>query len=188
MYFLVAGSLLFFAVHFYSAFRSRVPGTDIREKMGSARFMATYSLISLIGFVLMVWGYGLARPSEILFNPPSWGAMITMVLMLPAFILLVASYAPRGYIKQYVKHPMLLATILWSFGHLLSNGEVNSAILFGGFLAFSLIDRLSVMNRMQPIKKVSYIGDVVSIAFGVVLYAVTLVFLHSRFIGVPILT
>jgi len=146
MYFLVAGSLIFFGVHFYSAFRTRVPGKDIRERLGSGRYMAAYGALSLIGFVLMVWGYGLAKPSPELFSPPNWGRLAPYILMLPAFILLVSAYVPRGYIKQYSKHPMLMATILWSFGHFLANGELNSAILFGGFLAFSIVGHTHISS------------------------------------------
>lgn len=186
MYFLVAGSLIFFAVHFYSAFRNRTPGSDAREKLGYARFMGTYSVISFIGLGLIIWGYALTRPSAQLYTPPSWGHIFPYILMLPAFILLVAAYAPRGYIKHYAKHPMLLATILWSFGHLMANGELNSAILFGTFLAFSLVDRISVMNRPDPIKKMSGVSDAVAVVLGIAAYAVTIKFLHPALIGVAI--
>ena len=186
MYFLVAGSLIFFAVHFYSAFRSRAPGSDARDKLGYARFMGTYSVIAIIVFVMMVWGYDLARPSKVMFNPPSWGTVVPYILMLPAFILLVSAYAPRGYIKHYAKHPMLLATILWSFGHLLANGELNSIILFGGFLAFSLIDRISVMNRPEPIKKISGSSDMIVVIIGIIAYGATIKILHPVFIGVAL--
>jgi len=186
MYYLIAGSLIFFGVHFYSAFRTRIPGKDIREKMGSGRYMASYGLMSIIGFALMVWGYSLSRPSPELFSPPTWGRLVPYILMLPAFILLASAYVPRGYIKQYSKHPMLLATILWSFSHLLANGEVNSAILFGGFLAFSLVDRISVMNRPEPIQKISTTSDVISVIVGIIAYGATLQFLHPVLIGVAV--
>jgi uncharacterized membrane protein len=186
LYFLIAGSVLFYAVHFFSAFRSRAPGLDVRDRIGSMRFMAVYSVISLLGFVLMVWGYWLAKPSPIVFTPPLWGRHITWALMLPAFILLTAAYTPRGYIKKYVKHPMLLATIFWSFGHLLANGERNSLILFGGFLAFALIDRLAVIGRPESVKKTSGSGDVLAVIIGCALYWATISFLHTRLIGVPI--
>ena len=148
--------------------------------------MAVYGFLSLVGFILMVWGYGLARPAPELFTPPSWGRLSTYILMLPAFILLASAYVPRGYIKHYAKHPMLLATILWSFGHLLSNGEVNSAILFGGFLAFALVDRLSVMNRTEPIQKISTVSDVVAVIIGIIAYGLTLKLLHPALIGIAI--
>jgi len=186
MYFLIAGTAIFFAVHLFSAFRSRVPGKDARERLGYARFMGIYSIIALIGFALMVWGYNLARPSPQILPTFVWGKYATWILMLPAFILLVSAYAPRGFIKDYVKHPMLMATILWSFGHLLANGELNSLILFGSFLAFALIDRLRVAGRPEPVKKKSSSGDILSVAIGAVLYFSTLLFLHGRLIGVPL--
>ncbi|NNC36246.1 MAG: NnrU family protein [Hyphomonadaceae bacterium] len=186
MYFLIVGALMFFAVHFYSAFRSRLPGNDTRKKLGDARFMATYSVISLIGFVLMVWGYDLARPSPQLYNPPAWARSAPYILMLPAFILIVSAYAPRGRIKNYAKHPMLWATILWSFSHLLANGEINSLILFGGFLVFALIDRISVINRPEPIKKISKTSDIFVVLIGAIAYAATLTIFHPVLFGVSV--
>jgi len=188
MYFLVTGTVIFFAVHFYSAFRTRVPGKDARERLGYAKFMGIYSVVSLLGFGLMVWGYGLARPSSQIFVPPAWGMYVSWILMLPAFILLAASYLPRGFIKDFVKHPMLVATILWSFGHLMANGETNSVILFGSFLAFAVVDRIRVSSRPEPIKKVSPSGDLIAMGLGCILYFATLIYLHPKLIGVALIS
>ena len=186
MYVLIAGAALFFLTHLYSSFRTRMPGRDIRVRIGYAKFMGLYSLVTGLGFVLMLWGYGLARPSPIVFNPPEWGRHATLALMLPALILLMAAYGPRGYIKQAVKHPMLLAVILWSGGHLLANGELNSLILFGGFLAYALIDMLAVMSRTIPIKKASISGDLYAVIIGTVLYFLLVKYLHEMMFGMPI--
>lgn len=186
MYFLIAGAVLFFAVHLYSAFRTRIPSMDARERVGHARFMGIYSIISLIGFALMIWGYDLARPSPTLFMPPVWGFFVPWVLMLPAFILLMSAYGPRGYIRKFAKHPMLWATILWSLGHLFANAEINSLILFGGFLAFAVIDRFCVSGRPEPVKKTSISGDIFALVTGGALYWATIVYLHPSLIGVSI--
>ena len=159
LYFLIAGCVLFFAAHLYSSFRTRMPSRDVRVSMGEMKFMALYSLVSGLGFVLMIWGYGLARPSPQIFTPPTWGAHVTMAVMLPALVLFFCN-GPHGHIKQAVKHPMLLGVILWAAGHLLANGELNSLILFGSFLAYSLIDRVAVMGRETPIKKPKISGDI----------------------------
>lgn len=186
MYFLIAGVVLFFSTHLYSSFRSRVPGQDIRVRLGSAKFMGLYSLVSGAGFALMIWGYGLARPSELMFSPPEWGRHVTLALMLPAFILLVAAYGPRGYLKQILKHPMLYAVILWAAAHLVANGEFNSAVLFGSFLAYALLNRITVSNRERPVKRVTIFGDIHAILVGALLYWLMIKYLHPMLIGVPV--
>lgn len=186
MYFLIAGTTLFFIAHLYSSFRTRIPGRDIRERLGYAKFAGLYSLISGIGFALMIWGYGLARPSEIVFTPPEWGRHMAMALMLPAFILLVSCYGPRGYLKQALKHPMLYSVILWSAAHLAANGEMNSVILFGSFLVYAIIDRLAVIGRQTSIKRATIFGDIHAIAIGTLLYWLMIKYLHPMLIGVPI--
>jgi len=187
MYFLIAGSILFFATHFYSAFRSRMQGRDARERMGIVRFMGAYSLLAGAGLGLMVWGYSLADPARLAFTPPAWGRHVTLALMLPAFILLVAAYAPRGSIKQTLKHPMLIAVILWSGGHLLANGEMRSLILFAGFLIYALIAIIAATGRPPPVKRSSITGDLIAVVLGAALYYVFIQYLHPMLIGVPVI-
>ncbi len=183
MYFLIIGITIFFATHLYSSFRSRERGRDIRERIGHGKYMGLYSLVTLVGLVFMVWGYGLARPSSLLFNPPTWGAHANFAFMLPAFILLAASNSPDGYIKQILKHPMLYGILLWSAGHLLANGETNSAILFGSFFIYAVIDRFAVMTRPASVKSASIWGDIIAIVVGVVLYWLMMKYLHPMLIG-----
>lgn len=188
MYYLIFGLILFFATHLYSTFRSREKGHDIKVKMGAGKYMGLYSIISIIGFALIIWGYGLSRPSPTVFNPPDWGRHINLALMLPSFILLISSNAPLGYLKQMLKHPMLYGVILWSVGHLLATGEMNSLILFGSFLAYALVDRMAVSSRPLPVKTASILGDIISIVAGTVLYWVMIKYLHPMWIGVPVLS
>lgn len=149
--------------------------------------MGLYSIVSGAGFVLMLWGYGLARPSENIYTPPDWGVHANMGLMLLALIMLMVAYGPRGYIKQFVKHPMLLAVILWSAGHLMANGEMNAVILFGSFLAFAIIDRIAVSGRDIPVKKVTIIGDIYAVIVGVAVYFLLAKYLHEMMFGVPVM-
>jgi uncharacterized membrane protein len=186
MYFLIAGLVLFFGTHSYSTFRSREPVLDMRIKMGQAKFMGLYSLISGLGFVLMVWGYGLGRPSAQLFTPPVWGPHVTMALMLPAFIFLVAAYGPNSHLKQWVKHPMLIGVVLWSAGHLLANGEQNSLMMFSAFLAFGVLTLLVSYGRPFPVKPVGILGDFIAVIVGIVLYYFFVTKFHQSLIGVPL--
>ncbi len=187
MYFLIAGTVLFFITHLYSSLRSREPGRDIRVRMGFMRYMGLYSLLAGLGFALMVWGYGLARPSTLVFTPPSWGMHVTMALMLPALILLLAAYGPYGYIKKKLKHPMLWGITLWSFGHLLANGEMNSLILFGSFLAYAVIVLIAVRGREVMVKKPNIVGDFYAVIVGALVYFLFVKHLHELMIGLPIM-
>ncbi len=190
MLYLILGLVIFFGPHLFTTFRSREPGKDIKVKLGYPTYMGIYSLVSIIGFVLICYGYAATRGAGILYTPPSWGQHVNMLLMLPALILLIASQLPTGAIKKATKHPMLVAVKLWAFGHLLANGELNSVILFGAFLAYAVIDRIAVKKRgdLGPAKDApsSVMADVGSVLIGALVYVAFVLWLHQMLIGVPI--
>jgi uncharacterized membrane protein len=191
MIFLILGLVIFFGAHLFTTFRPRGPGKDIKVKLGYGPYMGLYSLVSLAGFVLICWGFGATRDAGILYVAPSWGRHVNMALMLPALILLVASQLPTGAIKKAVKHPMLIAVKLWAVGHLLSNGEINSVILFGAFLAYAVIDRIAVKKRGDtgpgPSAKTSMASDIGAVLVGLGLYVAILIWLHPILFGVAIM-
>lgn len=191
MTYLILGLIIFFGAHLFSTFRSRAPGKDIKEKLGYGPYMGLYTLVSVVGLGLIIWGFGAARPAPILYIPPTGLAHLNLALMLPAMILLVAAYMPTGRIKKAVKHPMLLAVKIWAFGHLLANGELNSVLLFGSFLAYGVIDRIALKKRGDigpgPDAPVSAMGDIGSLVIGAGVYAVLLLWLHPILFGVPAL-
>ncbi len=181
------GLLVFFGTHVYTAFRRR-DEDGIAGMMGRGPYMAIYSILTGIGFVALVWGYASLKPWIALGVPPDFTRHIAMTLMLPAMVLIVAAYAPpAGFIKKAVKHPMLAAVKLWALAHLLVNWDVGSLILFGSFLAFGVIDRIAVKKRgdegaarVQP----NVLGDLISLAVGLALYALLVYELHYTLFGV----
>ncbi len=188
MAYLIAGLVVFFGAHLYSAFRSREAGTDVRQKLGYGPYMGLYSLVSLIGLGLIIYGFGQARPSSIIYSPPVWGRHINMLLMVFSMVLIVASNLPTGYIKKATKHPMLVSVKLWALGHLLANGELNALLLFGAFLAFAVIDRIAVKKRgdLGPDGAVSLTWDIASVVIGLAAYAAILMYLHPILFGVHV--
>jgi uncharacterized membrane protein len=185
MIYLVLGLVLFLGVHSISivapVWRDRVAA-----RSGNA-WRGLYSLISIVGFVVIVWGYGIARRSPVvLYAPPAWTHYITAALMLPVFTLLLAAYFP-GRIKDTFKHPMLLGVILWAVAHLIATGMLANVVLFGSFFAWALADRISFQWRTQrpiasaPSKK---LNDAIAIAAGLLVYVVFEHWLHVRWIGV----
>jgi len=188
MLYLILGLVVFFGAHLFSAFRSRAPGKDLKVKLGYGPYMGLYSLVSIAGFVLIVWGYGASRPAPILYTPPAGLAHLNLLLMVIALVLLAAANLPTGYIKKTVKHPMLAGVKVWAFGHLLANGELNSVILFGSFLAYGVVDRIAVKRRGDngpgPDAAVSVMGDVGAVVIGVGAYLAFLLWLHPVLFGV----
>ncbi len=185
---LLIGLAVFFGLHIFSAVRSRDPDKDIKQKLGHGPYMGLYSLISIVGFVLIVYGFGAARGSGVLYTPPTWMGHVNVFLMVPALFLLVASQIPAGYIKKATKHPMLLATKIWAFGHLLANGELNSVLLFGIFLAFAVFDRIMVKRRgdngPSPDAALNPMMDFVSVIVGAVIWVAIALWLHPILFGV----
>ena len=185
----LGGLILFFGTHFFSAFRNRT-GDGLPDILGRGPYMAIYSVLTAAGFIALVWGYAMIKPWIYLADPPPWMKHITMALMLPAIILIVAAYVPTGFIKKAVKHPMLTAVKLWALAHLLVNWDVGSLILFGSFLAFGVIDRIAVKRRGDvgaANAKPNVLGDLISIAVGSALYALLVYQLHAILFGVTIL-
>jgi uncharacterized membrane protein len=154
-----------------------------------------FALVSAVALVLIVFGYGqmqgLGRGNPELWAPPSWGRHATMVLMVPAMVLLVAAYVPSR-IRTAVRHPMLAGVALWAFGHLLANGDLASVLLFGSFLAFAVYDMISATGRaaLGPLGRAqgSAAGDGAAIAGGLALFALLLFWGHRLLTGVPLVT
>lgn len=186
---LILGLALFFAVH---SVMIVVPGARERavQALGLNAWRGIYSLIAIAGFVLLVMGYGQARLSPVvLYVPPPWLRHVNFLLMLPVFPLLFAAYLP-GRIKATLKHPMLAAVKIWAFAHLLVNGMLADVLLFGGFLGWAVLDRVSLKRRTQQptvAAPASAWNDAIAVLLGLVLYALFLTFLHRLLIGVPLI-
>lgn len=189
MIWLIVGLVLFLGVH-----SVRIVAPEFRQSQIEARglnaWKGMYTAVSLLGFLVLVWGYGQARLDPVvIWVAPAWVSHVVLLAMLFAMIFLVASQVPAGKIKAAVKHPMLLAVKIWALVHLLANGDLASLFLFGGFLAWAVVDRISEKKRLQagltsnpvagPIK-----WDLVSVVGGLALYVAFVIWLHRWFFGV----
>ena len=189
---LAFGLIVFFALHLIPMRPAWRAGLVTR--LGRGAYLGLFSLVSVIGLILIVKGYGqmqsLGRTNPQLWSPPRWSRHITMLLMIPAFILLVAAYVPSR-IRTAVKHPMLAAIKLWALAHLISNGDLASVMLFGTFLIWAIEDRISVKRRdaLGPLgaKTGAAVNDIAVVAGGLLLYSLMLFWGHARLIGVPLL-
>lgn len=183
---LALGLVLFLCLHTVPML-PRLRGAIV-GRIGADPWRGLHSALSAIGLGLIVWGYGLARARGLppwLDHAPSL-RHLTLLVLLPVFPLLFAAYLP-GRIAATVRHPMVTAVILWSFGHLLTVTAAPAVLLFAAFLVWSLADRLSLARRRPaPVGPMPAFGrnDVVALVLGLALYGAMVGRLHLWLIGV----
>ena len=184
---LVLGLIVFLAPHTLTVFRGARQQTV--NRIGIGPYKGIYSLVSVIGIAVIAYGFGQYRATGWfdVWYPPSWARHVTVALMWPACICLVAAYSP-GDIKRRLKHPFLVGVKLWAFAHLISNGDLGSIILFGSFLAWAVFDRISFKHRRDaggpPIPIRGRRNDIIAVVIGTVLYLVLGLWFHPLAIGV----
>ena len=186
---MIVGLALFIGGHALTTQR------ELRAKViastGEGGYKIAYSLVSAAGLALIVWGFARYRATGWIdvWYPPVAMKHIAAALMLPAVILVVASYI-RGRIYSTLKHPMLAGVKLWAVAHLLANGDLGSIILFGSFLGWAVFDRVSLKRRSDagapPIPVGGPANDLIAIAVGVVAYLALAFAFHPVVIGVPV--
>jgi uncharacterized membrane protein len=186
---MIVGLVLFLGAHSFTTRR------DLRARLiastGEGSYKMLYSLASLAGLVLIVWGFAHYRATGWIdvWSPPRALKHLNLALMLPAVIFVVAAYI-RGTIYVKLKHPMLAGVKLWAFGHLLANGDLGGIILFGSFLGWAVYDRISLKRRSDPGSPPIPVGgitnDLIAVAVGFVAYLALAFVFHPVVIGVPV--
>ncbi len=186
---MILGLVLFLGVHTLTT--QRELRAQVMASTGEGGYKIAYALASLLGLALIAWGFAHYRATGWIdvWYPPVALKHITVALMLPAVILVVASYI-RGRIYTALKHPMLAGVKLWAAAHLLANGDLGSIILFGSFLAWAVFDRISLKRRSDagapPIPVGGSANDLIAVAVGVVAYLALAFAFHPVVIGVPV--
>ena len=186
---MILGLVLFLGVHTLTT--QREVRARVIASSGEGGYKIGYSLFSALGLVLIVWGFAHYRATGWIdvWQPPTAFKHLTVALMLPAVILVVASYI-RGRIYTRLKHPMLTGIKLWAAAHLLANGDLGSIILFGSFLGWAVFDRISLKHRADsgapPIPVGGPSNDLIAVAVGLVAYLALAFAFHPVVIGVPV--
>jgi uncharacterized membrane protein len=185
---LILGLLIFLGVHSLRMFADEWRTRQI-ARFGEKPWKGLFTLASLLGFVLLCWGFGLARAQPVLlYTPPLALRHINALFTLLAFVLLVAAYVPRNHLKAWFGHPMLLGVKVWAFGHLLATGMLRDVVLFGAFLLWAAV--LFVVSRRRDRRTGTVYpggtlgGDVATVIIGVVAWAIFMLWLHLWLIGV----
>jgi uncharacterized membrane protein len=192
---MILGLVLFLGVHTLTTRR------DLRARLigslGEGGYKIGYALVSLLGLVLIVWGFAHYRAGGMI---DVWESSVSpkvlvgfkylaVALMLPAVILVAAAYI-RGRIYATLKHPMLAGVKLWAAAHLIANGDLGAIILFGSFLGWAVFDRISLKRRADagapPIPVGGVSNDLIAVAVGIVAYLALGFAFHPVVIGVPV--
>ncbi len=144
---LVLGLLLFLGVHSVRIFADDWRSAQMRQR-GATVWKSGYTVLSILGFALIIWGYGLARQTpQVLWATPRGMNHLAALLMLASFVLLVATYVPRNAIKAKLRHPMVLSVKVWAFAHLLANNTLADLLLFGSFLIWAALSFRAARQR-----------------------------------------
>jgi uncharacterized membrane protein len=185
MLILIVGLVIFLGIHSVVIVAPQARASAV-ARLGEGVWKGVYALISLLGFVLICYGFGIARLSPVvLYTPPHWIRHVTFLVMLPVFPLILAAYLP-GRIKTALKHPMLAAVKFWALAHLLANGTLADVLLFGGFLAWAVADRISLKRRVQVVHTAppGKFNDLLAVIVGLAIYAIFIGWAHVRLFGV----
>jgi uncharacterized membrane protein len=180
---LVLGLVCFLGVHVFptlTAARANLTGV-----CGENKYKGLFTAISAVGLILIVIGYARAPTQPRLFAPYPGAIAVAPFAMIVSFILLVASHM-KTHIRAWIKHPMLAGVGIWSLVHLLGNGQARSTLLFGAFLAYIIVDLLSVSQRktaktFQPVIK----HDLIAVAAGSLL-AIAVMAVHGPLMGTKV--
>jgi uncharacterized membrane protein len=185
---LILGLLVFLGSHSVRIFANGWRTAQV-ARLGERPWKLAYTVVSLVGFALLVWGFGVARQgSQVVWNPPLPMRHIAALLTMLAFVFLAATYVPRNGIKARFHHPMTLAITLWAFAHLLANGKLADIILFGCFLVWAKLAFMAARKR-DRIAGTTYRagtpgGTVLTVMVGIITWAVFALWLHRALIGV----
>jgi uncharacterized membrane protein len=188
MLILIAGVLVFLGVHSLRLVADRWRTRQV-ARLGEGPWKGIYSLISIGGFVLLIWGFSLARQQPVLlYVPPAGLRHANALFTLIAFVLVAAAYVPRNHLKANLGHPMYAGIKVWALGHLLATGMLHDVILFGSFGVWAIAG-FAVSRRRDRRNGIVYapgtvLGDCLAVVLGAGAWAVFAFYLHARWIGV----
>ncbi|MBX2836054.1 MAG: NnrU family protein [Gammaproteobacteria bacterium] len=197
---LILGLFLFLGIHSVRIF-SEQSRQGFIDKHSMSAWMGLFSIVSIIGLVLIAYGYGQTRLNPVfLWHPPLFTRHIAALLMLFAMVLVVAPYVPRNHIKAKLGHPMILGVKVWAFAHLIANGRLGDVVLFGAFLAWAILDFRSARQRgsTEPAAEATATtseviqveptttATITTIVIGIAAYLLFALVLHQYLIGISV--
>jgi uncharacterized membrane protein len=188
MAWLILGLVVFLGVHSVRIVADGWRAHTIK-RVGEGPWKGAYTLLSLLGFALIVWGFGQARLAPVVvWQPPVGMRHASALLTLIAFVLLAAAYVPGNAIKARLRHPMVLGVKVWALAHLLANGRLAGMVLFGAFLVWAVLDFRSARQRdranpPQPAQTTA-VATGLTVLLGVAAWAAFAFWGHLKLIGI----
>ena len=188
---LILGLILFLGAHSVRIWADGWRNQTI-EAYGEKTFKGVHALVSLLGFYLLIVGYGEARLETVaLWNPPVFTKHISILLMLFSSILLMAAYVPRNHLKMRLGHPMVLSVKVWALSHLLANGNLADLLLFGSFLMWAVLNFRSarardrvLLSENQSTDQPKMLATLITLVGGMAIWALITFVLHAKVVGV----
>ena len=184
---LLFGLILFLGVHSLQALAPQWRAHR-QAQWGELTYKGLYSLVSGVGLVLIVIGYGQARAEPVvLWTPPRGLVHASFLLMWVSMVMLVAAYWPGNHIRARLRHPMTLGVKVWAFAHLLANGNLADLMLFGSFLVWAVLVFRSARRRpvSAAVAALSPLATALTVLVGTGVWALFLWGgLHARWMGV----
>lgn len=186
---MILGLAVFLGSHAFVSLRPQ--RAAVIARVGEGAYKGLFALVSLVGILLIGYGFARYRASGFIevWSPPRWTRHAAAALVWPAIICILAAYIP-GEIRRVLKHPMLVGVKLWALGHLISNGDLGSIILFASILAWAVYDRITLKHRADagapPIPAGGYRNDFIAVVAGTVVYFALGLWFHPWVIGVPV--
>jgi len=187
---LILGLAIFVGVHWFTTMRGH--RAALIARVGEGPYKGLYSLVALIGFVLICYGFGQYRATGWIdiWDPPPWTRHVALPLVWLAFVCVAAAYL-QGNIKKKLKHPMLVGIKLWAVAHLIANGDLGSIILFGSILAWAVADRISLKSRTDAgglvMPQGGWKNDALAVVAGSIIFLAFGYVFHPLWIGVPVM-
>ncbi|MGN6789182.1 MAG: NnrU family protein [Rhodanobacteraceae bacterium] len=185
---LILGLVIFLGAHsvriFADGWRTRMIA-----RIGLKPWKAVYALVSLVGFALLVYGFGVARHTPtLLYVPPLALKHLNALFVLVALVLFFASHAPPSHFRAWLHHPMAAGVAVWAAGHLMATGFLHDVVLFGAFLVWAIAAFIAGRRRDRR-EHAAYAagtarGDIASVVIGVIVWALFAFWLHGLLIGV----
>jgi len=191
MAYLMFGLVLFLGAHSVRIVADGWRGRTI-ARIGEGPYKGLYSVLSLLGFGLIIWGFSQARMAPtMLWSPPPGMRHLAWLLTWLAFVLLLAAYVPGNHFKAWVHHPMVLAVKTWALAHLLVNGNLAHVLLFGAFLVWAVLDFVSARrrDRANAVRHASgrIVPTLVTLVLGTLAWASFAFWLHGLWIGIRVM-
>jgi len=188
MLIMIAGLVMFLGIH-----SIRLVAADLRtsliKRLGAGGWKGVYSLISIGGLILIIWGYGATRTAPVfIYELGLWTRHMALLFTWLAFVLLAATYVPGNQIRARLGHPMYAGIKIWAFAHLLANGRLGDILLFGAFLVWAIAG-FAISRRQDRHNHIirpsgNLQGTLITLAAGSIVWGIFAFWLHVWLIGV----